>query len=468
MKLNYINKKILAPMVRIGTLPMRLLCLDYGCDIVYSEELIDWKIVRSERRINDILGTVDFVDKSDGAIVFRTCSREKAKVVLQMGTSDPQRALEAAKLVQSDVAAVDVNMGCPKEFSVKGGMGAALLCNPDKAEAIMRTLVKGLDCPVTCKVRVLPDPDETVEFCQRLANTGIAAIAIHGRTKNERPQHVNHNDIIQLVAKNLSIPVIANGGSLEIENYEDMDKFKELTGCSSTMVARAAEWNCSIFRKEGKLPINDVITAYLRYCVDYDNNPSNTKYCIQNMLRDLQTTTDEGKSLLESHSLEEMCTIWGIGDYCKSKQLEFRKKGLFIRRDIVPESAADQNSDSDVTELKCAFLRSLYKNDKLLPKTHLCTWARRKGYDDPVYETTQVDKKFKSVVTLNNTKYSSSFWEKNKRWAEQAAALVCLCILGIVDSQPLKEIGALDCCRTCDPPESKRRKGNDENCIHRI
>lgn len=100
-------------------------------------------------------------------------------------------------------------MGCPKEFSVKGGMGAALLCDPDRAVSIMKTLVEGLDCSVTCKVRVLPDPDETVKFCQRLANTGIAAIAIHGRTKTERPQDANHNDIIRLVAQNLSIPVIA-------------------------------------------------------------------------------------------------------------------------------------------------------------------------------------------------------------------------------------------------------------------
>lgn len=52
MKLNYVNKKILAPMVRIGTLPMRLLSLDYGCDIVYTEELIDWKLIRAERCVN--------------------------------------------------------------------------------------------------------------------------------------------------------------------------------------------------------------------------------------------------------------------------------------------------------------------------------------------------------------------------------------------------------------------------------
>lgn len=104
-------------------------------------------------------------------------------------------------------------------------------------------------------------------------------------------------------------------------------------------------------------------------------------------------------------------SLWGLGDYCKTKQTEFRKKGLFVRRDIVPESAAEHVPKSDIIELKCAFLRSLYKDDdRQLPKTRLCALARSKRLRDPVYETFQVDKKFKSIVTYNNIKYSSSFW----------------------------------------------------------
>ena len=59
--------------------------------------------------------------------MFRTCAKEKDRVVLQMGTADPQRALNVAKLVEKDVAGIDVNMGCPKEYSTKGGMGAAIV-----------------------------------------------------------------------------------------------------------------------------------------------------------------------------------------------------------------------------------------------------------------------------------------------------------------------------------------------------
>lgn len=72
------------------------------------------------------------------------------------------------------------------------------------------------------------------------------------------------------------------------------------------MIARAAQWNCSIFRKEGLLPIDDVIKAYLKYSVDYDNSPSNAKYCVQNILRELQETP-RGKKFLECQTLEQ---IW--------------------------------------------------------------------------------------------------------------------------------------------------------------
>jgi len=110
---------------------------------------------------------------------------------------------------ENDVAGIDVNMGCPKEFSVKGGMGSALLTQPEKAKEILRTLVEGVKIPVTCKIRILPDLESTVELCRHLANCGIAAIAVHGRTKGERPRHMNHNDFIRAVAQNVHIPVIA-------------------------------------------------------------------------------------------------------------------------------------------------------------------------------------------------------------------------------------------------------------------
>jgi tRNA-dihydrouridine synthase 2 len=109
--LDYRNKLILAPMVRVSTLPMRLLALEFGADIVYTDEIIDWKLMKCTRKVNRVLNTIDFVEK-DGNVVFRTCEKEKGKVVLQIGTASAERALRSAKLVENDVAAIDINMGC--------------------------------------------------------------------------------------------------------------------------------------------------------------------------------------------------------------------------------------------------------------------------------------------------------------------------------------------------------------------
>ncbi|RUS77058.1 hypothetical protein EGW08_015170 [Elysia chlorotica] len=114
----YRGKAILAPMVRVGTLPMRLLALHYGADLVYCEEIIDKKILMCQKKVNDLLGTTDFV-LSDGTVVFRTCAAEKDKLIFQLGTCDAKRAVAAAKKIQDYVAGIDVNMGCPKEFSIK-------------------------------------------------------------------------------------------------------------------------------------------------------------------------------------------------------------------------------------------------------------------------------------------------------------------------------------------------------------
>lgn len=100
-------------------------------------------------------------------------------------------------------------MGCPKEFSIKGGMGASLLKQPEKAIAILSTLVENTQIPITCKIRVLDDVEETLKFVKLMESTGISAIAVHGRTKAERPQHLNRNSTIKKIAESVAIPVIA-------------------------------------------------------------------------------------------------------------------------------------------------------------------------------------------------------------------------------------------------------------------
>lgn len=250
-RLEYANKLILAPMVRVGRLPLRLMALRHGADIVYTEEIIDWKLLKTYRQENQVLGTIDYIDKYDGNVVFRTCALERGQVVLQLGTANAERALKIAKIMENDVAGIDINMGCPKEFSIKGGMGVALLADKERAKGILKTLVDNVKIPVTCKIRLLNDLDETIALVREFEALGIAAIAVHGRKKAERPQHPVNTDAIRRIAESVTIPVIANGGSRDMEKLTDIVKFKKSCGASSVMVARAAQWNVTVFRPQG-------------------------------------------------------------------------------------------------------------------------------------------------------------------------------------------------------------------------
>jgi Dihydrouridine synthase (Dus) len=153
---SYENKVILAPMVRAGTLPLRMMAAKYGADMCYSEEIIDRRIIPCTRSWNENYSTVDFSQtRRNGKLdtVFRTVPGEK--VVFQMGTSNSQHALQAAQVICNDVRAIDINMGCPKHFSIVGGMGAALLSKPDVARDIVTCLRRNLTIPITCKIRLL-------------------------------------------------------------------------------------------------------------------------------------------------------------------------------------------------------------------------------------------------------------------------------------------------------------------------
>uniref|UniRef100_A0A2M3Z6N5 Putative trna-dihydrouridine synthase n=1 Tax=Anopheles braziliensis TaxID=58242 RepID=A0A2M3Z6N5_9DIPT len=464
--LDYRNKLILAPMVRVGTLPMRLLALEYGADLVYTEEIIDWKLLRAERRVNDVLGTIDYIDTTDGTVIFRTCPAERGKVVLQIGTASAERAAVVGRMLEQDVTAIDVNMGCPKEFSIKGGMGVALLYDLPRAKSVLEALVQAVSIPVTCKIRLMPDVDETIKLARELQSTGISAIGVHGRTKTERPRDPVNEAAIARIAEALDIPVIANGGSQSITRRCDILKFARQCGTGSVMVARAAEWNVSVFRPDGPLPLDDVIRRYLTLSVRYDNPPANSKYCVQMMLRSLQESPI-GRRLLDSQTMQQICDIWELGDYCRETQLVYHQAGNQGRRACRPRTLSqDQDTNGSlggggdakrqcfdgptnnqqerlVIEENICFIRANFPQDTELPKTKLFLYARRNHLELARYEVQQKDKLFKAIIQFDGKRYSSTFWEKSKRFAEQAAALVCLVQLGVEQRDTLIANGAM-------------------------
>ncbi|CAH9094577.1 unnamed protein product [Cuscuta epithymum] len=254
-----------------------------------------------------------------------------------MGTSDAVRALSAAQMVCKDVAAVDINMGCPKSFSISGGMGAALLTKPELIHDILTTLRRNLDTPVTCKIRLLKCSQDTVELARQIEKTGISALAVHGRKVPDRPRDPAKWSEISDIVSAISIPVIANGDVFE---YDDFQRIKDATameasrwtttghrrvvlvgangckGASSVMVARGAMWNASLFSPNGKVPWDDVKREYVRKSILWDNDIKSTKHTLKEMIMHHSCLELlEGKAVIRSETFEHLAKFYGEESY---------------------------------------------------------------------------------------------------------------------------------------------------------
>ncbi|CAM9459898.1 unnamed protein product [Ectocarpus sp. 4 AP-2014] len=338
----YRGKVILAPMVRAGTLPFRALALRYGADTVFTEEVIDRRVVNAVRTENPVLGTVDYVEKRGKkgiATPFQTCpALERGRLVYQIGTGDATNALRAAQHVERDVAAVDINMGCPKKFSLQGGMGAALLKQPQLAADIVGTLRRNLSVPVSVKIRLLETPGETVEFARRMEKAGACALSVHVRKVGDTPASKARWEELRPVVDAVNIPVIANG---DMYTRADMAGIKTLSGCSSVMLARPALLNCSIFKPDGHvLPLKEVIQQYLRECFRYDSVYQNAKYTVMEMLTKrrhpdhLKESISLGlpggapgmREVTPAKTLEQLARLWDVGADFDAETVSRRKR----------------------------------------------------------------------------------------------------------------------------------------------
>lgn len=351
MEMDYEDKLILAPMVRVGTLPFRLLAAESGADITYSEELVALKLMKAVRVVNDAKRTIDFI-APDKSIVYQT-SQDDTNNIAQLGAANATTALAAASVISKDVAGIDLNCGCPKHFSLQGGMGAALLKTPEVIEDILSTLSRNLENPVTVKIRLLEKDADTVEIIRRAEHAGVKAVAIHARFVHERPRDRAHWDrlatVIEMAGSAAGIPLIING---DIHNPGDVLQAQQLKGVSSVMIARGAINDVSIFNKAKLLmhketdeeiettekreeiakkyfsnkrdrifdTRNDACKRYAEYSLKTNNNLPNTKYVLKTMLE--VPGGFNGPTLAPDHSVwnqitackstQDLCKIWDI------------------------------------------------------------------------------------------------------------------------------------------------------------
>ena len=351
----YKNTEIMAPMVRASTTPLRTLALKYGADTVYTEEIIDRSILGCDRIANEDLGTIDYVKKTHGyskkqlkkllkhqkgssinngasssfkeiqrPVILRIAHEiERGRLVYQIGTGDSTTALRAAQMVQQDVDAIDINMGCPKKFSTAGGMGSQLLKDVGRACDIVKTLRRNLTIPVSCKIRLLHDTSSTVDFVRALEQAGACAIAVHAREVGDVSTEPAKWDRLEPVISAINVPSIVNG---DMYTRADMEKLKKMSGADSVMLARPALYNTSIFRKDGNtLPKHEVVRDYLFESLKWSANYVNVKYVVcefmnnrrapHTRLPDLPQVYRQRQSIqkvCECKSIEDLCHLWDV------------------------------------------------------------------------------------------------------------------------------------------------------------
>ena len=260
------NPFVLAPMAGVTDLPFRRLCKEQGAGLICME-MVSAKAVSFHNKNTEALMEID---------------PGEHPVSLQLFGSEPYLMGEVAKSIEErpfDI--LDINMGCPVPKVVNNGEGSALLKNPQLIAEIVKSVSSAINKPVTVKVRIGFEKEKVdiVDIARRVEDAGAAAIAVHGRTREQYYSGKADWDAIRRVKEAVSIPVIGNGDVDSPKKAEDM--LRE-TGCDGVMVGRAVRGNPWIFReinhwmktgeflpRPGRSQIVEMILRHARLQIEY-------------------------------------------------------------------------------------------------------------------------------------------------------------------------------------------------------
>lgn len=227
------NPLILAPMAGVTDLPFRLLCKEQGAGLVCME-MISAKAIAFHNRNTKKLMQIDPGERP---------------VSLQLFGSDPDIISEIAREIEEEPFDIlDINMGCPVPKIVGNGEGSALMKDPKLVEQIISKTVRAIKKPVTVKIRKGFDEDHVnaVEIARIAEASGAAAVAVHGRTREQYYSGQADWKIIRQVKEAVKIPVLGNG---DVDSPKKAKALFEETGCDGILIGRAARGNPWLFHQ---------------------------------------------------------------------------------------------------------------------------------------------------------------------------------------------------------------------------